>query len=237
MNHRARISLTVGFSWASYCLCSVLTRPAPKGFPAAVDSPHWQKRHLSGVVSVVLDPDIASNRTSLNAQAFSALAAPSLFPGLNGKCDLELGSNVKVNQDCLNLSDRDLQGRSQAQNETSIAQDPNAPNHLVASFNDYRRGDGTCGAPGAWMGEILGTTLPYRMASFAGAAYGAARQYFQGGGDTAVAWDTKGNAYLQCQLFMRGPVVTNNPDTSSAIYVFRATGNHGTSWNFTGARW
>jgi len=38
------------------------------------------------------------------------------------------------------------------------------------------------------------------------------------------AWDTKGNAYLQCQLFMRGPGVTNNPDASSAVYVFRSTG-------------
>jgi hypothetical protein len=67
-----------------------------------------------------------------------------------------------------------------------------------------------------------------------GAAYGGvARQYFQAGGDTAVAWDTRGNAYLQCQLFMRGAGVTNNPDASSAVYVFRSTGNHGASWNFT----
>jgi hypothetical protein len=234
MNHRARISLTVGFSLGLVlCVLSADTATA-QGVSGGSGLSALQKRHLSGVVSVVLDPDIASNRTSLNAEAFSALAAPGLFPGLNGKCDLELGSNVKVNQDCLNLSDRDLQGRSQAQNETSIAQDPNAPHHLVASFNDYRRGDGTCGA--AWSvdgGDTWhDTTVPNGFVR--GAAYGAARQYFQGGGDTAVAWDTKGNAYLQCQLFMRGPGVTNNPDTSSAIYVFRSTGNHGTSWNFTG---
>jgi hypothetical protein len=107
---------------------------------------------------------------------------------------------------------------------------------LVASFNDYRRGDGTCGA--AWSvngGETWqDSTVPNGFVR--GAAYGGvARQYFQAGGDTAVAWDTKGNAYLQCQLFMRGAGggVTNNPDASSAVYVFRSTGNHGASWNFT----
>lgn len=50
-----------------------------------------------------------------------------------------------MNQNCLNLSDTNLQGRGQAQNETAIAVDPMQPNHLVASYNDYRRGDGTCG--------------------------------------------------------------------------------------------
>ena len=33
---------------------------------------------------------------------------------------------------------------------------------------------------------------------------------------------------------MRGPGVTNNPDASSAFYVFRSTGNGGASWNFPG---
>ena len=54
------------------------------------------------------------------------------------------GANVRVNQNCLNLTDPDLQGRGQAQNETSIAQDPNNSSRMVASQNDYRRGDGNC---------------------------------------------------------------------------------------------
>jgi hypothetical protein len=33
---------------------------------------------------------------------------------------------------------------------------------------------------------------------------------------------------------MRGPGTTNNPDLSSAVYVFRSTGDGGASWNFTG---
>src|SRR3954463_11839760 len=66
-----------------------------------------------------------------------------------------------------------------------------------------------------------------------GGAFGdVARQYWQAGGDPSVAWDTKGNAYLSCQMFMRGDAVTNNPDQSSAFYVFRSTGTGGASWNF-----
>ena len=69
-----------------------------------------------------------------------------------------------------------------------------------------------------------------------GTAFGnVARQYWQSGGDTSVEWDTKGNAYLSCQMFMRGAGgLTNNPDTSSAFYVFRSTKDAGASWNFPG---
>src|SRR5437764_14273270 len=69
----------------------------------------------------------------------------SYFPRGSDACPVNQSSNIKVNQNCLNLSDPDLQGRSQAQNETYVAQDPNQPNHLIASYNDYRRGDATCG--------------------------------------------------------------------------------------------
>ena len=64
--------------------------------------------------------------------------------------------------------------------------------------------------------------------------FGSARQYWQAGGDTSVAWDTKGNAYLSCQVFNRGAPPSSNPDLSSAFYVFRSTQNHGASWNFPG---
>src|SRR6266849_4247175 len=42
--------------------------------------------------------------------------------------------NAKVNPDCPNLTDANLQGRASAQNETAIAHDPNNPNHLVAFY-------------------------------------------------------------------------------------------------------
>jgi hypothetical protein len=148
-------------------------------------------------------------------------------------CAARLGSNIKVNQNCLNVSDPALQGRGQANNETAIAQDPLHPNHLVASDNDYVRGDGTCGASysndrgRSWNDS----TVPN---GFTGGLGGNARQYWEAGGDTSVAWDTRGNAYLSCQLFNRGIGVTENADQSSAFVVFRSTGNGGASWNFPG---
>src|SRR5438128_2695284 len=50
------------------------------------------------------------------------------FPA-SDECQVNFGSNLKVNQNCLNVSDPKLQGRAQAQNETSIAVDPHNPQH------------------------------------------------------------------------------------------------------------
>jgi hypothetical protein len=67
-----------------------------------------------------------------------------------------------------------------------------------------------------------------------GDGFGKPREYWQGGGDTSVAFDTKGNVYLACQLFNRGAAVSPNVDLSSAFFIFRSTANGGASWNFTG---
>ena len=155
------------------------------------------------------------------------------FPTGSRECSTHLGNNVKVNPNCLNVSDPDLQGRGQANNETFIAQDPLHPTHIVASDNDYVRGDGTCGASYSLdRGRIWNdSTVPdVYTRGFAGAA----REYWQAGGDTSVAWDTRGNAYLSCQLFNRGTATSKNPDQSSAFVVFRSTANNGASWNFPG---
>lgn len=170
---------------------------------------------------------------------------PSAFSGAGGgprpvnyrprgdECANRLGSNIKVNQNCLNVSDPDLQGRGQANNETSIAQDKLHPDHVVASDNDYVRGDGTCGAAYStdrgrtWNNSTVPDSFTRGLAK-------NARQYWQGGGDTSVAWDTRGNAYLSCQLFNRGISTSGDPDQSSAFVVYRATGNGGASWNFPG---
>jgi hypothetical protein len=56
----------------------------------------------------------------------------------------------------------------------------------------------------------------------------------QAGGDTSVAWDTRGNAYLSCQAFNRGTVASANPDQSSTFLLFRSTQNDGASFNFPG---
>ncbi|OLB81322.1 MAG: hypothetical protein AUI14_03765 [Actinobacteria bacterium 13_2_20CM_2_71_6] len=150
-------------------------------------------------------------------------------------CTNHFGANVKVNQNCLNITDPDLQGRAQAQNETWIAVDPGNADHLVASYNDYRRGDGTCGVSYSLDGgrTWADATAPNGYAR-GGTTWGTTREYWQGSGDTSVAWDSRGNAYLSCQQFNRGNPTSPDPDQSSAFYVYRSTGANGASWNFPG---
>ncbi|HYM51549.1 MAG TPA: sialidase family protein [Candidatus Limnocylindrales bacterium] len=186
-----------------------------------------QQRILSGFASQELSQP--SPRVQAPAQR------GTYFPTSDDGCPTNLGSNIKVNQNCLNLTDPSLAGRGQAQNETAIAQDPSHPDHVVATFNDYRRGDGNCYGAFSRDGGRTWTDTTIPMGFTNGSAFGGvARQYWQAGGDTSVAWDTKGNAYVDCQVFMRGPGVTNNPDFSSAMYLFRSTHNGGASWNFPG---
>jgi hypothetical protein len=187
-----------------------------------------EKRHLSGFASFEAGIGVPAKAPAARASGQMSNAAVNL-------CPRNFGPNVLVNQNCLNVTDPDLQGRGQAQNETAIAQNPLNPRQMVAGFNDYRRGDGTCGAAFSGNGGSSWTdsTMPNgftRGTNFGGVA----RQYWQAGGDPSVAWDSRGNAYYSCQVFMRGPGTTNNPDTSSAVYVFRSTGDAGASWNFTG---
>ncbi len=213
-----------------------------------------QKKLVSSELLNVLGPSSSSGQASVNggdsggpggdgagtrrpasyASASGASGAASNYiPGANGTCSANHGTNIKVNVNCLNISDADLQGRAQANNETSIAQDPLHPAHIVASDNDYVRGDGTCGSSYSLNGGQTWTnsTVPDIFSRGLG---GNARQYWGGGGDTSVAWDTRGNAYLSCQVFNRGPGVTENADQSSAFLTFRSTGNNGASWNFPG---
>jgi hypothetical protein len=220
---------------------------------------NMQKRLASGALELALAPNVAAGAAiaispgggiEVNPDALDNLPTPGGFtaapggsgpsggpnytPAAGGQCSQRLGSNVKVNQNCINLTDPSLQGRGQAQNETSIAIDPMNPQHILASQNDYRRGDGNCyGAYSLDNGRTWNdTTIP--MSFTRGTAFGASREYWQAGGDTSVAWDTKGNAYFSCQMFNRGLSASPNPDQSSAFYVFRSTGNFGASWNFPG---
>jgi hypothetical protein len=153
-------------------------------------------------------------------------------PSGNNGCAVKRGSNIKVNQECLTISDSDLQGRGQAQNEESIAADPNNANHLVASQNDYRRGDGNCYAAYSLNGGKNWNDSTVPMSFTRGS--GSPREYWQAGGDTSVAWDTRGNAYLSCQVFNRGSGASPNPDQSSGFVIMRSTQNDGGSWNFPG---
>jgi hypothetical protein len=174
-------------------------------------------------------------------RALEQPAPPPLAPLLQsqrqapGTTTENRGSNVRVNQDCLNLSDPDLQGRGQAQNETAIAQDPGNPARMVTASNDYRRDDSGCYTyVSANNGRRWQDSTPPLGFTRGTAFGGAARQYWEASGDPSVAWDTKGNAYLTCLTFQRGAGVTPNPDLSSAFCVLRSTGTGGASWNFPG---
>jgi hypothetical protein len=193
-----------------------------------------QQRIVSGLLASELNGADAAARIRNNRTTPLQPNRISTEQATAAACTNHFGNNVKVNQNCLNLTDADLQGRAQAQNETSISVDPNNPNHLVASYNDYRRGDGTCGTSYSLDGgrTWADSTTPNGFSR--GTAFGKARQYWQAGGDTSVAWDSRGNAYLSCQVFNRGSAVSPNVDQSSAFYVFRSTGNNGASWNFPG---
>ncbi len=210
---------------------ALLLAPGPNGpLPAqAFDYAHLsklQKRLLSGLADLELRGGPAALRPHQTLSDFR--------PGSSDACAAHRRVNVKVNQNCQNLSDADLPGRGQAANEPFVAQDPNAPNRLVASFNDYRGGEGTCATAysrdrgRSWSDS----TVPDNFTR--GSAFGAPREYWQTGGDGTVAFDTRGNAYLACQRFQRGGGDSPNPDLSSAVYVFRSTGNGGASWNFPG---
>lgn len=231
MNKRTLRILFTGVSIAVLLIAAVayLGLAAHAGKANASSGPGFNKiqmRLLDGFAS-----------SELGVQSATATKASSLsyFPDhADDQCAQNLGGNTKVNQNCLNLSDADLQGRSQAQNETSIAEDPLHPNHLVASYNDYRRGDGTCGVSYTLDGGQHWNDATTPNGFVRGGTFGAAREYWQASGDTAVAWDTRGNAYLQCMAFMRGTPTTNNPDFSSGIYMFRSTQNNGASWDFAG---
>lgn len=184
-----------------------------------------QQRLLSGVATAALAP--ATPAPLRSAQRERAAG------GGGDVCPPRRAGNVRVNQECQNVADPDLPGRSQAQNEPAIAHDPNRPSRLVASSNDYRRGDLNCYAYASSDGGRTWSDSTAPMSFTRGTRFGDfARQYWQAGGDTSVAWDTKGNAYLSCFMFNRGSAVSQNPDASSAFYVFRSTGSGGRTWNF-----
>ena len=214
----------------------------------AQDSDHLklsqvQRRILSGQADLMINrPHDEEQGAAVGGAGARGVADGFYVPSEDDLCVQSLGPDIKVNQDCQNLTDPDLAGRGQAQNETSIAYDPNDPRHLIGTFNDYRRGDGNCGGSFSLDGGQTWSNIVVPMSFTRGKAkvgsqtldFGFARQYWQAGGDTSVAFDTKGNAYFSCQVFNRGQPATENPDMSSAFLVFRSTHNDGASYNFPG---
>jgi hypothetical protein len=187
-----------------------------------------QKSHLSGLVfSEMNTPRGKARSTAAPRGNFSSTSTDGCFGNR--------GTNIRVNQNCLNVTDTDLQGRGQTQTEPSIAEDPVHPGQLVAGLNDYRTGDSNCYSAFSRDGGQSWTEAAVPIGFSRGDAFGGvSREYWQVSGNTSVAWDTKGNAYLNCETFQRGPGATNNADMSSAFYLFRSTDGSGFSWNFPG---
>ena len=181
--------------------------------------------------------DIASGAAGPDVGGQVSATAGSIFPNASGSCETHSGTNVRVNTACTNYADTDLNGRSMAQNETAIAVSPTNPKNVIASANDYSRGDGNCGSYYSLNGGQTwnGTTAPmlFVRGSSLTPASSNAREYWQAGGDTTVAFDSKGTAFLQCQVFNRGAGTTQDPDVSSGVLIFRSA-NGGASWDFPG---
>ncbi len=183
------------------------------------DLTQTQKRLLSGFASTEVDqargalaPKAAA--TAATAQKYSGKGGSSgnfYFPSGSRGCSYTIGNNVNMDTDCQNVSDPDLAGRGQAQNETYISEDHNRAGNLLGSSNDYRRGDGGCfGYYSLDNGRTFqDVAIPNSFTR--GAAYGSAREYWGGGGDTSSAFDTRGNAYYSCQVFNRGVPTSSNP--------------------------
>ena len=79
-----------------------------------------QRAHLSGFASFEAGIGVSAKAPAARAGTRMSNAAVNL-------CPRNFGPNVLVNQNCLNVTDPDLQGRGQAQNETAIAQNPFNP--------------------------------------------------------------------------------------------------------------
>jgi hypothetical protein len=221
-----RIRGTLSLAGTAVLLMGTLTLAAPGAQAEAFGYDNLtpiQKRHASGALEEALGP--RAQRQGVTG------ARRASVPG----CDVRLRGNIKVNQECLTITDEPLAGRGQAQNETWVAVNPNNTRQIISAYNDYRRGDGTCGVSYSRDGgrTWADTTTPNGFVD--GAPFGGKpRQYFQAGGDPSVAWDTRGNAYLSCLAFKRGRTISPDIDQSSGFYVFRSTGSGGASFNFPG---
>src|SRR5437773_2787416 len=189
---------------------------------------------ISGTVAV--DP-LARTSALAPGQPRAAASAALAPTTTSGGCADHSATNVRANQECTNQSAPGFLGRASSQNETAVAVNPTDANNVIVSQNDYRNGDGACGVNfsldgGTHWGSGL---LPM---NFGRGFMGGARHYWTSGGDTSVAFDSTGEAYLMCQVFVR-PFPTNDEGDSvpvagsSGFEIFRSS-DGGASWSFPG---
>jgi hypothetical protein len=222
---------------------ALLPLPLLFGSPAigAAQSPIGPKKFVkpvSGTVAVdptqhPAGPSAAAMRAAAGSGATPVAVGPSI--GTVG-CSDRSATNVRANQECTNQSAAGFFGRSQSQNETSVAVNPKNPRNVIAVQNDYRQGDSACGVDFTldggqhWGSEVAPT-------NFGRGFTGGARHYWTTAGDPSVAFDSAGTAYLMCLVFNRGFPANeegdHTPFGSSGFEVLRST-DGGASWSFPG---
>ena len=137
-------------------------------------------------------------------------SASGYSPSGNGGCAVNRGNNIKVNAGVPDHFrpgspgsrpgaergvDRGRSGKSESprrEPERLSARRRQLLRRLFARRRTQRRNDST--VP---MSFTRGSSSP--------------REYWQAGGDTSVGWDTRGNAYISCQLFNRGSGTSPEP--------------------------
>ena len=189
----------------------------------------------SGVVAA--DPDAAATASAATARAQAATAAA---PGWLGARAVGLGHQRlqrRRRHQCAGQPGvhqperRRVPGPRSGQNETAVVVNPKNPRQLLVGQNDYRRGDGACGAD--WSqdgGRHWGSELA-PLSFTAPGITGGARHYWDASGDPSVAFDSSGEAYLFCLAFNRAAPTSDVNVAASGLFVFRSA-NGGASWSF-----
>ena len=159
------------------------------------------------------DNECAPDALARSRREVAVEATPTSRPQGREDARESLGDNVKVNQACENVSDAALAGRGQAQNEEADRHQPDGPEpdgrepeRLPPRRRQLLRRISRATAASHWTDSHVPMSFTYGART-----WGTARQYWQAGGDTSVAWDTKGNAYISCQVFNRGSAVIAQP--------------------------
>jgi hypothetical protein len=203
----------------------------------------------SAFVSAQSEPDPMTNRfapssvfTTDATAATNSIAAANIASRLDEVAALEPsddtlgcsdrdGTNVRVNQECTNVTRPGLLGRGQGQNEPTVAVDPTDPDNVLFGQNDYRNGDSSCGFDYTLDGgkELGDGLLPE---SFSAPGFTAPRHYWDASGDPVVAFDSEGYGYFACLQFNRG-ATSDLGGAHSGLFVYRSA-NGGASWTFPG---
>ena len=140
-----------------------------------------KERILSGFASSELDPQASTNAKTNTTQKLG-----NYFPTSDDGCSQNLGGNIKVNQNCLNVSDPTLQGRGQAQMKLLSLKTLYIPTILSLPLTIIGEEMAIVIVNSVViMDSWTDSTIPMGFTS--GASFGGvARQYWQSGGDPSV---------------------------------------------------